>query len=125
MRDLTGGVGVDTVFDGVGATTFDASLACLRVRGALVLFGGASGAVPPFDPMRLSQGGSLFLTRPSMAHHIRDRAELTTRTDDLFAMVADGSLDVRIGARFPLDRAADAHRALEGRQTTGKVLLVP
>ncbi|MDO8120875.1 quinone oxidoreductase [Isoptericola sp. b490] len=125
VREHTDEVGVDTVFDGVGRATFDASLASLRVRGALVLFGGASGAVPPFDPMRLSQGGSLFLTRPSMAHHIRDRAELTARTDDLFTRVADRSLDVRIGARFPLDRAADAHRALEGRTTTGKVLLVP
>ncbi|MDO8107464.1 quinone oxidoreductase [Isoptericola sp. b441] len=125
VREHTDEVGVDTVFDGVGRATFDASLASLRVRGALVLFGGASGAVPPFDPMRLSQGGSLFLTRPSMAHHIRDRAELTARTDDLFTRVAHRSLDVRIGARFPLDRAADAHRALEGRTTTGKVLLVP
>ncbi len=117
--------GVDTVFDGVGATTFDASLASLRVRGTLVLFGGASGAVPAFDPMRLERGGSLFLTRPSLRHYVVTRAELVGRTDALFALLAAGDLDVRIGARFDLTQAADAHRALEGRATTGKVLLIP
>ena len=117
--------GVDTVFDGVGATTFDASLASLRVRGTLVLFGGASGAVPPFDPMRLERGGSLFLTRPSLRHHVVTRDELLGRTDAVLELLADGDLDVRIGARFELERAADAHRALEARATTGKVLLIP
>ncbi len=125
VREHTAGEGAHTVFDGVGKDTFDASLASLRVRGTLVLFGGSSGAVPPFDPMRLNAGGSLYLTRPTLGHYARDRAELTARTDDLFARVADGTLDVRIGVRFPLERAADAHRALEGRMTSGKVLLVP
>lgn len=117
--------GADTVFDGVGASTFDASLASLRVRGTLVLFGGASGAVPPFDPMRLEHGGSLFLTRPSLRHYVVTHDELVGRTDALFEMLASGDLDVRVGARFGLAQAADAHRALEGRATTGKVLLIP
>lgn len=117
--------GVRAVYDGVGAATFDASLASVAVRGTLVLFGGASGAVPPFDPMRLEQAGSLFLTRPTIRHHVATRDELLARTDELFALVAAGRLDVRVGARFPLAEAADAHRALEGRATTGKVLLIP
>lgn len=117
--------GADAVFDGVGAATFDASLASLRVRGTLALFGGASGAVPPFDPMRLERGGSLFLTRPTLRHYVSTRSELVARTDDLFALVASGDLAVRIGSRFPLAEAADAQRALEGRATTGKVLLIP
>lgn len=117
--------GADTVFDGVGAATFDASLASLRVRGTLALFGGASGAVPPFDPMRLERGGSLYLTRPTLRHYVTTRSELVARTDDLFALIAAGDLSVRVGARFPLAEAADAHRALEGRATTGKVLLIP
>jgi NADPH2:quinone reductase len=117
--------GVHTVFDGVGAATFDASLASLAVRGTLALFGGSSGAVPPVDPMRLEHAGSLFLTRPSLRHHVVTRDELTSRTDDVLGRVASGELDVRIGERFSLDRAADAHRALEGRATTGKVLLIP
>jgi NADPH2:quinone reductase len=124
VRDRVPG-GVRAVYDGVGAATFDASLASVAVRGTLVLFGGASGAVPPFDPMRLEQAGSLFLTRPTIRHHVATRAELVARTDELFALVAAGRLDVRIGSRYPLADAADAHRALEGRATTGKVLLVP
>lgn len=125
VRELTGGHGVHTVFDGVGASTFDASLASLRPRGSLALFGGASGAVPPFDPMRLEQMGSLFLSRPTIRHYTATRAELQWRAGELFDAVLTGALDVRVGARFPLAGAADAHRALEGRATTGKVLVVP
>ncbi|NTW41398.1 MAG: quinone oxidoreductase, partial [Cellulomonadaceae bacterium] len=123
VRTLTGGV--HTVFDGVGRTTFDASLASLRPRGVLVLFGGSSGAVPPFDPMRLQAAGSVYLTRPTLGHYAATRDELVARTDDLFAAIGSGTLNVRIGARFTLDQAADAHRALEGRATTGKVVLLP
>lgn len=123
VRDLTGGRGVHTVFDGVGATTFEASLASLRPRGGLALFGAASGPVPPFDPQRLNAAGSVFLTRPTVGHYTATREELTGRADELFAAVAAGTLDVRVGATYPLHQAADAHRALEGRATTGKVLL--
>ncbi|WP_217616482.1 quinone oxidoreductase [Cellulomonas sp. GbtcB1] len=123
VRDLTGGRGVHTVFDGVGASTFDASLASLRPRGGLALFGASSGPVPPFDPQRLNAAGSLFLTRPTLGHYTATRDELTRRADELFAAVAAGTLDVRVGATYPLAEAAEAHRALEGRATTGKVLL--
>jgi NADPH2:quinone reductase len=123
VRELTGGRGVHTVFDGVGRSTFDASLASLRRRGGLALFGASSGPVPPFDPQRLNAAGSLFLTRPTLGHHTATREELTWRAGELFDAVAAGTLDVRIGATFPLMEAADAHRALEGRATTGKVLL--
>lgn len=125
VRDLTGGAGVDTVFDGVGRATFDASLASLRPRGGVALFGGASGQVPPLDPQRLNAAGSVYLTRPSIGPYVATREELLGRTDELFAAVAAGGLEVRIGARYPLADAADAHRALEGRATTGKVLLLP
>ena len=125
VRDLTGGAGVDVVYDGVGKDTFDGSLAALRIRGMLVLFGAASGPVPPVDPQRLNAGGSLFLTRPTMGHYLRDAAERRWRSAEVFAAAADGSLKVRIGARYPLSQAAHAHRDLEGRKTTGKVLLVP
>jgi len=114
---------VPVVYDGVGRSTFDASLACLRRRGMMVLFGASSGPVPPFDIQRLNSGGSLFLTRPTLGHYIATTEELRGRADELFAAVLDGSLDVRIGARFALADAADAHRALEGRATTGKVIL--
>jgi NADPH2:quinone reductase len=124
VRGLTGG-GVHTVFDGVGKATFDASLASLRPRGGLALFGGASGQVPPFDPQRLNAAGSVYLTRPSLGAYTATRDELLARAADLFEMVLAGTLTVRIGATFPLDHAADAHRALEGRATTGKVLLAP
>lgn len=124
VRGLTGGKGVHTVFDGVGRTTFDASLASLRPRGGLALFGGASGQVPPVDPQRLNRAGSVFLTRPTLAHYTASPEETRWRAGELFAAVADGSLDVRIGAQFPLEEAAEAHRALEGRATTGKVVLV-
>lgn len=123
VRGLTGGAGVHTVFDGVGRTTFDASLASLRRRGGLALFGAAAGPVPPVDPQRLNAAGSLFLTRPTLGHYTATRAELTGRADELFDAVVAGTLDVRIGATYPLTEAAAAHRALESRATTGKVLL--
>jgi NADPH2:quinone reductase len=125
VRELTDGTGADVVYDGVGKDTFDGSLASLRVRGTLVLFGGASGPVPPFDPQRLNAGGSLYLTRPTMAHYLLDAQERRWRSDEVFAAAADGSLKVRIGARYPLADAAKAHDDLEQRRTTGKVLLVP
>ncbi|PZR55474.1 quinone oxidoreductase [Xylanimonas oleitrophica] len=125
VRDLTDGAGVHVVYDGVGRATFDASLASLRPRGTLVLFGGASGQVPPFDPQRLNSGGSLYLTRPTLAHHTATRTELERRAGEIMAAAASGDLDVRIGATYPLAEAAEAHRALEGRATTGKVLLLP
>ena len=125
VLDLTEGRGVSVVYDGVGKSTFDASLASLATRGTLVLFGGASGQVPPFDLQRLNAGGSLSITRPSLGHFLHTADERAWRSGELFGAIATGSLDVRIGARFPLEDAADAHRALEGRRTTGKVLLIP
>lgn len=124
-RRLTDGRGVDVVYDGIGATTFDAGLAALRPRGTMVLYGAASGPVPPVDPQRLNAGGSLFLTRPSLSHHIADRAELDRRAEAVLGAVADGTLDVRIGARYPLAEAEQAHRDLESGGTTGKLLLIP
>ncbi|MGY3380442.1 NADPH2:quinone reductase [Arthrobacter sp. TE12231] len=125
VRDLTSGNGADVVYDGVGKDTFDGSLASLRIRGMLVLFGGASGPVPPFDPQRLNAGGSLYLTRPTMGHYLRDARERRWRSDEVFAAAAAGSLKVRIGARYSLAEAAQAHDDLEQRRTTGKVILVP
>ncbi|GAA4848855.1 quinone oxidoreductase [Saccharopolyspora rosea] len=125
VRELTGGRGVDVVYDGVGKSTFDASLASLRPRGVLVLFGAASGPVPPVDPQRLNSAGSVFLTRPSLAHHILSRAELDQRAGDVFGWIADGTLTIRVGATYPLADARQAHEDLEGRRTTGKLLLVP
>jgi NADPH2:quinone reductase len=124
VRRLTDGTGVAAVYDGVGKDTFDASLAALRIRGTLVLFGAASGPVPPFDPQRLQHAGSLMLTRPTLAHFTADPAELNRRADDLFAWIADG-LDIRIHDRYPLAEAARAHTDLESRRTTGKLLLIP
>jgi NADPH:quinone reductase len=124
VRRLTGGRGVDVVYDSVGKTTFEKSLDALCPRGMLVLFGQSSGRVAPFDPQVLNNKGSLFLTRPSLYHHVRTRDELLARAGDVLSSVKNGALDVRIGATFPLSRAADAHRALEGRGTTGKVVLV-
>ncbi|UNX56023.1 quinone oxidoreductase [Georgenia sp. TF02-10] len=125
VRDLTDGTGVDVAYDGVGKATFDASLASVRRRGMLVLFGGASGQVPPFDLQRLNQAGSLFVTRPKLGDYTAERSELLWRAEEVFAAAADGSLRVRVGAHFPLAGARAAHEALEGRGTTGKVLLIP
>ncbi|WP_425280781.1 quinone oxidoreductase family protein [Leucobacter coleopterorum] len=122
-RELTGGQGVAVVYDGVGKDTFDESLKSLRVRGEMVLFGGASGPVPPFELQRLNAGGSLSITRPSLGHFLLTPEERAWRYGELFEAIAAGDLDIRIGARFPLTDAADAHRALEGRKTTGKVIL--
>ena len=122
-RELTDGAGVAVVYDGVGKDTFDESLDALRVRGALVLFGGASGPVPPFDLQRLNSGGSLSITRPSLGFFLRTPEERAWRYRELFDAIDAGQLDLRIGARFPLEEAAEAHRALEGRRTTGKVIL--
>jgi NADPH2:quinone reductase len=125
VRELTGGRGADVVFDGVGKDTFNASLAALHPRGMMVLFGGSSGQVPPFDLQRLNRGGSLYVTRPTMAHYIADRAELLWRAGDLFEWIATGELDVRVGAEYPLADARRAHEDLAARRTTGKVLLIP
>ncbi len=122
---LTGGEGVHVVYDGVGADTFEAGLSVLRPRGTMVLFGAASGPVPPVDPQRLNAGGSLFLTRPSLAHYAADREELLWRAREVLGAVADGSLQVRVGGRYPLGEARRAHEDLEGGRTTGKLLLVP
>ncbi len=124
-KRLTGNKGVDVVYDSVGKTTFDKSLNVLRPRGYMVLFGGSSGAVPPLDPMRLTQRGSLFLTRPSLAHYTASRSELEQRSGDVFRMISSGKLNLRIGREYPLSEAQQAHRDLEGRKTTGKVLLIP
>ena len=124
VKRLTDGRGVDVVYDSVAKTTFDKSLNCLRPRGYLALFGQSSGPVPPFDLSRLSRG-SLFITRPGLGHHAADREELMGRAGDLFEWISSGALKLRIDRTFPLQDAADAHRALEGRQTTGKVLLIP
>ncbi|WP_329059105.1 quinone oxidoreductase family protein [Amycolatopsis sp. NBC_01480] len=124
-RELTGGEGVAVVYDGVGKDTVDGSLASLKIRGLLALFGAASGPVPPIDPQRLNSGGSLFLTRPSSGHYLRTREELDWRAGELFQAVLDGSLDIRIGGRYPLAEARQAHEDLQGRKTTGKLILVP
>lgn len=125
VRALTGGEGVAAVYDGVGAETFEESLASLRVRGVLVLFGNASGPVPPFDLSRLAGAGSVYVTRPTAVDYVRDRAELEARAGAVFDAVASGRLRIRIGARYALGDAARAHADLAGRRTTGKVLLVP
>ncbi len=125
VRRLTDGRGVDVVYDSVGRTTFEGSLRSLRPRGLLALFGQSSGVVPAFDLSRLNPLGSLFVTRPSLAHYTATRAELEERAGHVLGAVADGTLQLRIGARFPLAQAAEAHRALEGRTTSGKVLLIP
>jgi len=125
VKRATGGRGVQVVYDGVGRSTFDKSLACLAPRGLMALFGQSSGAVPPIDPGRLATAGSLYLTRPTMGHYVATREELTARAADLFGWLAQGSLEVRIGAEIPLRNAAEAHRSLEARQTTGKALLIP
>jgi NADPH2:quinone reductase len=123
VKRLAGGRGVDVAYDAVGKTTFDGSLASLRPRGLLVLFGQASGAVPPFDLQRLNQGGGLFVTRPSLAHYTATRPELLGRAGAVLAAVQTGALQVAISHRFPLEQAEQAHRVLEGRQSLGKILL--
>jgi NADPH2:quinone reductase len=123
-REWTGGRGCDVVYDSVGRTTFEGSLRALRPRGLVALFGQSSGAVPAFDLQQLNALGSLFVTRPSLAHYVATRDELLLRAGAVLSAVARGTLDVRIGARFALADAAEAHRALEGRRTTGKVLLL-
>ena len=124
-RRLTDGKGVHVVYDGVGKTTFDKDLNVLRQRGYLVLFGGSSGAVPPFDLIKLSQKGSLFLTRPSLHHYIVTREELDQRASDVLQMIVSGDLKLRIHKTYPLAEAETAHRDLEGRKTMGKLLLIP
>jgi NADPH2:quinone reductase len=125
VKRLTGGTGVNVVYDSVGKTTFDKSVNCLRPRGYMVLFGQSSGAVPPLDPQVLNAKGALFLTRPTLGFYTADRAELLGRTNDLFAWMASGELKVRVDRTFPLAKAAEAHRYMEGRQSKGKVLLIP
>lgn len=125
VRDLTGGAGVQAVYDGVGKETFDSSLDALARRGILVLFGGASGQVPPVDPQRLNRGGSLSLTRPTLADFIVTRAELVGRAAELLGWVADGRLEVSVGGTYPLAEAAMAHEDLAARRTTGKLVLLP
>jgi len=125
VRRITGERGADVVYDGVGKDTFDHSLAALRRRGTMVLYGASSGPVPPVDPQRLNSGGSLFLTRPTLMHYASDRGELLWRAGDLFEWIAKGELDVRIGGEYPLTDAPRAHEDLAGRRTTGKLLLIP
>jgi NADPH2:quinone reductase len=125
VKRLTDGRGVDVVYDSVGRETAERSLDCLVPRGMVVFFGNASGPVPPIDPLVLSRKGSLFLTRPNLVHYIADRTSLEARSADVLGDVAAGRLAVRIDRRLPLADAAEAHRALEGRLTAGKVLLAP
>ena len=125
VRAATDGEGVDVVYDGVGAATFEASLDSLRPRGLLALYGAASGPVPPFDLQRLNAKGSLFVTRPNLGDYLATREELLRRGGEVLAAVADGSLQVEIGGRYPLEEAAAAYEALESRSTTGKLILVP
>jgi NADPH:quinone reductase len=125
IRGLTAGSGVAAVYDGVGASTFDASLASLAIRGTLALFGAASGPVPPVDPQRLNAAGSVYLTRPSLAHFTRSEQEFAWRAGELFDAIAAGSISVTVSRRYPLADASHAHRDLEGRQTVGSIVLVP
>ncbi|MEO8323509.1 MAG: quinone oxidoreductase [Actinomycetota bacterium] len=122
---FTDGRGVDVVFDGVGKATFLDGLSCLRRRGMMVIYGQSSGEVDPLDPQELNRKGSLFLTRPNLAHYVAERDELERRASDLFGWIANGTIEVRIDRTFPLEEAAEAHRYLEGRKTRGKVLLIP
>jgi NADPH2:quinone reductase len=125
VRTLSAGQGVDVVYDGVGKSTFDGSLKSLARRGMLVLYGGASGPVAPIDPLVLMRGGSLFLTRPTLFDYTASTAELDAAAEAMFELMRDGKLKVSIGQRFALKDAADAHRALEARRTTGSTLLIP
>ncbi|HWP36694.1 MAG TPA: quinone oxidoreductase [Gemmatimonadales bacterium] len=125
VRRLTGGRGVEVVYDSVGRDTFDKSLNCLARRGMMVLFGQASGAVPPLDPQVLNQKGALYLTRPSLAYYVATREELLSRASDVMAWVSEGTLKLRIHAEYPLERTVDAHRDIQGRGTSGKLLIIP
>ncbi|GAA4112009.1 quinone oxidoreductase family protein [Enteractinococcus coprophilus] len=125
LREITNGVGVDVVYDGVGADTFDTSLSAVRTRGMMVLFGAASGPVPPFDLQRLNSSGSLFVTRPSLAFYTLTGDEVSWRAGEIFGWLAEGVLKLSVDERFDLKDAADAHRALESRATTGKTVLIP
>lgn len=125
LQEVTGGRGVDVVYDGVGADTFDTSLESVRPRGLMVLFGAASGPVPPFDLQRLNAAGSLFITRPSLAFHTLTADEVAWRAGEIFGWLAEGVLTLSVDQRFDLADAAEAHRALESRATTGKTVLIP
>ena len=125
VKRITNGAGVHVVYDGVGASTFDKGFQCLRPRGLMALYGQASGPVPPLDLGVLNAGGSLFVTRPSLNHHIATREELQARSNDVLGWIRDGKVKLRLEHQFPLAQAADAHRALESRKTTGKILLIP
>jgi NADPH2:quinone reductase len=125
VKRRTGGAGVKAVFDGVGRETFERGLDCLRPRGVMVLFGQSSGPVAPIDPQLLSAKGSLFLTRPTLFHYIASRPELERRAGEVLGWVADGSLKLRIEREYPLEEAAESHRALASRKTSGKLLLIP
>jgi NADPH:quinone reductase len=125
VGQVTGDVGAHVVYDGVGQATFDGSLAALRPRGMIVVYGAASGQVPPFDIQRLNSGGSLFATRPTLAHYIADPEEMRWRAGEVLGWIAGGELDVRIGGSYPLADAARAHEDLAARRTTGKLLLIP
>jgi NADPH2:quinone reductase len=124
-KRLTDGKGVHVIYDGVGKTTFDQDLDCLRPRGYVALFGASSGAPPPFDLGKLASKGSLFVTRPTLVHHIASHEELQQRASDVLGMIASGKLKLRIEHLYPLKDAQQAHRELEGRKTTGKLLLIP
>lgn len=124
-REITGGKGVDVVYDGVGQSTWEGSLNSLRIRGMLALYGQSSGPVAPFNPQILNQKGGLFLTRPSLWHYTQTREELLWRAGDVMRWTLEGKLKIRIGAEFPLAQAAQAHIALQARKTTGKILLIP
>ena len=125
VKRITGGRGVDVVYDGVGQTTFMKGFDCLRPRGLMALYGAASGPVPAFDLQVLNAKGSLFVTRPSLNHHIATRQELMQRAGDVLGWIRDGKVKLRVDHQFPLEQAAEAHRQLEGRKTTGKILLIP
>ncbi len=125
VKRLTAGKGVDVVYDGVGKATFEKNLNVMRLRGMLVLYGMSSGAVPPVDPARLSEKGSLYMARTTLAHFTASREELLARTSDLFRMIADGTLNLRIAKRYSLAEAPQAHQDMESRQLTGKFLLIP
>lgn len=125
VKHLTDGAGVQVVYDSVGKTTFEGSLNCLAMRGYMVLYGQSSGPVGAFDPQILNNKGSLFLTRPSLFHYIAEREDLVKRAGQLFVLISEGNLDVHIDSTFPLAEVAEAHRKLENRETSGKVLLTP